>query len=261
MADDFKHIEAALEDFIGQNDEDIEIQISYKGEIPDPAALILKCRKCGRELKPDWIKCPTCKTLVALPTCPNCGLELEDDWDECPRCEHVINAAPQSARPAVSGDVEVHKKRAKATQERHPVECPACEKPIVKEAPVEKQPETAADKVVRIRSGFSYTHKEQHGGKGQYAKIEGYIEPCEGGYELINKGVKFPKEFLLGCDKGFQEAIKLEAARQGSPSVCPAANVRCVILDYKYHPVDSSEDSFRLAAIGAFQTAYATLCG
>jgi Flp pilus assembly protein TadD len=118
MADDFKHIEAALEDFIGQND--IEIQISYKGEIPVPVASILKCRKCGFELKPNWIKCPKCKTPVVEETLKcECGEELEDWMDECPACgKAVVRKAPAetqqtAAQPAASGDsAEDHKRRA-----------------------------------------------------------------------------------------------------------------------------------------------------
>jgi tetratricopeptide (TPR) repeat protein len=126
VEEDFKHIEAAFNDFIGQNAEDIEIQISYKGEIPVP---VLKCRKCGFELKPNWIKCPKCKTPVAEEAlkCQHCGEELEDWMDECPACgkpvkaapaEQQPEAAPQSAQPAASGDVEKHKKRAKEFQKK-----------------------------------------------------------------------------------------------------------------------------------------------
>jgi tetratricopeptide (TPR) repeat protein len=104
LEDDFRHIESALKDFSGTSSQDIEITLRYEGLIPEA---VLKCRKCGHELKPNWIKCPKCKTPVVEERrkCRYCGEELEEWMDECPACgKPVSGTAP--------GEAEDHKARA-----------------------------------------------------------------------------------------------------------------------------------------------------
>ncbi|HOX91564.1 MAG TPA: elongation factor G, partial [Spirochaetales bacterium] len=114
-------------------------------------------------------------------------------------------------------------------------------------------PQVAYREAISQRADFSYTHKKQTGGSGQYGKVGGYIEPCELQYEFVDavKGGAIPNEFIPSCDKGFKEAVK-----KGSLINFPVVNVRCVINDGQSHPVDSSDIAFQLAAIGAFREAY-----
>jgi elongation factor G len=80
------------------------------------------------------------------------------------------------------------------------------------------------------------------------------MEPFpDGDYEFVNmiKGGTIPTEYVPSCDKGFREAV-----RRGSLIGFPIVNIRCLINDGQYHPVDSSDIAFQLAAIGAFREAY-----
>jgi elongation factor G len=116
------------------------------------------------------------------------------------------------------------------------------------------KPQVAYREAITQRADFSYTHKKQTGGSGQYGKIAGFIEPCaEKNYEFVDsiKGGAIPKEFIPSCDKGFQEAIK-----KGSLLGFPIVNTRATINDGGSHPVDSSDIAFQLAAIGGFREAY-----
>jgi len=114
-------------------------------------------------------------------------------------------------------------------------------------------PQVAYREAISQRADFSYTHKKQTGGSGQYGKVAGYIEPCEQNYEFVDsiKGGSIPNEFIPSCDKGFKEAVK-----KGSLIGFPVVNVRCVINDGGSHAVDSSDIAFQLAAIGAFRESY-----
>jgi len=104
---------------------------------------------------------------------------------------------------------------------------------------------------------FSYTHKKQSGGAGQYGKIEGYIEPLESPSapaEFDNEmvGTNIPPEFVPAIEKGFKEALA-----KGPLTGAPVMGVRIVLQDGSAHAVDSSEIAFRFAAQGAFKQAMA----
>jgi len=107
------------------------------------------------------------------------------------------------------------------------------------------------------RSQFSYTHKKQSGGAGQFGKVEGYLEPIsetlgQGGFEFENRmiGNAIPPEFLPAIEKGFREAIE-----KGPLSGAPVMGMRVVIEDGMAHAVDSNEMAFKSAAKGAFKQA------
>ncbi|HEY9053554.1 MAG TPA: elongation factor G [Rectinemataceae bacterium] len=116
------------------------------------------------------------------------------------------------------------------------------------------RPQVAYREAITQRADFSYTHKKQTGGSGQYGRVAGYIEPIsEQNYEFVDmvKGGAIPVEFIPSCDKGFRAAMQ-----KGSLIGFPIVNVRCVVNDGQSHPVDSSDIAFQLAAIGAFREAY-----
>jgi len=119
------------------------------------------------------------------------------------------------------------------------------------------KPQVAYREAMSLKSEFSYTHKKQTGGSGQYGKVAGYIEPLpaehETGFEFVDEivGGSIPREFIPACEKGFREAIK-----KGPLIGFPIVGVRCVINDGQSHPVDSSEIAFRTAALMGFREAY-----
>jgi len=106
------------------------------------------------------------------------------------------------------------------------------------------------------KATFDYLHKKQSGGSGQYAKVQGYIEPLPKDgpkYEFENGiiGMAIPSSFIPACDKGFQEAIN-----SGSLIGHPVEGVRVVLTDGAAHAVDSSEMAFKLASLFGFRQAY-----
>ena len=115
------------------------------------------------------------------------------------------------------------------------------------------RPQVAYRETITTRADFDYTHKKQTGGAGQYGRVIGYLEPFEGNYEFVNevKGGHIPREFIPSCDKGFQACLK-----KGQLIGSPVIGVRVVLTDGQYHPVDSSDIAFQMAAQGAFKQAY-----
>jgi elongation factor G len=120
------------------------------------------------------------------------------------------------------------------------------------------KPQVAYREAISLHSEFSYTHRKQTGGSGQYGKVAGYIEPLPAehptGYEFEDDitGGAIPREFIGACDKGFREAMK-----KGPLIGFPIVGVKCLINDGASHPVDSSEIAFRTASLMGFREAYA----
>ncbi len=115
-------------------------------------------------------------------------------------------------------------------------------------------PQVAYREAISQRAEYDYTHKKQTGGSGQFGRVAGYIEPSEEeNYEFINqiKGGVIPQEYIPSVDKGFQSALD-----RGTYIGYPIINVRAVVNDGATHPVDSSDQAFQTAALGAFRSVY-----
>ncbi|MCX7726656.1 MAG: elongation factor G, partial [Chitinispirillaceae bacterium] len=114
-------------------------------------------------------------------------------------------------------------------------------------------PQVAYRETITRSATFDYTHKKQSGGAGQYGRVAGIMEPTDKDYEFVDeiKGGVIPAEFIPSCDKGFKTCLQ-----KGTLIGFPIVGVRCRINDGTYHPVDSSDIAFQLAAIGAFRQAY-----
>jgi elongation factor G len=103
---------------------------------------------------------------------------------------------------------------------------------------------------------YSYTHKKQTGGSGQFAKILITLSPLETTdgalYEFDNKvsGGRIPREYIPSVDAGCQEAKEF-----GVLAGFPMVGVKVTLLDGAYHEVDSSEMAFKVAGSMAFKEA------
>jgi elongation factor G len=116
------------------------------------------------------------------------------------------------------------------------------------------QPQVAYRESITQSATFNYTHKKQTGGSGQYGRVAGIMEPIEGkDYEFVDaiKGGAIPNEYIPSCDKGFRKALE-----KGTLIGFPIVGVKMTINDGQYHPVDSSDVAFQMAAIGAFREGY-----
>ena len=103
---------------------------------------------------------------------------------------------------------------------------------------------------------FSYTHKKQTGGSGQFAKIQINLLPLDTAegkdFEFDNQvtGGHISKEFIPSIEAGIKEAME-----SGISAGFPVVGVKVELTDGAMHEVDSSEMAFKIAGSMAFKEA------
>jgi len=105
-------------------------------------------------------------------------------------------------------------------------------------------------------------YKKQSGGRGKFADIIVNVGPVDddydikenGGLQFVNevKGGNIPKEFIPSIQKGFENAMK-----NGILGGYPMDSLKVTVLDGSFHPVDSDQLSFEIAALNAYKNACA----
>lgn len=96
-------------------------------------------------------------------------------------------------------------------------------------------------------------HKKQTGGHGQFGDVWIEFEPtAEGDFVFEEKvfGGSVPKNFFPAVEKGLQDAVQ-----RGVLAGYPVVGLKATLLDGSYHPVDSSEMAFKMAARIAYKAA------
>ena len=96
-------------------------------------------------------------------------------------------------------------------------------------------------------------HKKQTGGSGQFGDVWVRFEPCDSEEMVFAEevfGGSVPKNFFPAVEKGLREACV-----HGPLAGYPVVNLKAVLYDGSYHPVDSSEIAFKTAAQLAYKAA------
>ena len=119
------------------------------------------------------------------------------------------------------------------------------------------EPQVAYRETISREIPYTYTHKKQTGGSGQFAKVAGVMRPlvdAEQGvhYRFVNKitGGTIPREYIPSCDTGFQDGME-----RGVVIGFPVVDVEMELNDGSFHAVDSSDMAFKLCARQAFKEA------
>ena len=118
-----------------------------------------------------------------------------------------------------------------------------------------KKPKVAFRETIRKKADVEYKYKKQSGGHGQYGHVKMTFEPSgdlETPYvfEQCVVGGAVPKNFFPAVEKGLREACA-----HGPLAGYPVVNLKAVLYDGSYHPVDSSEMAFKIAGSMAFKEA------
>lgn len=93
-------------------------------------------------------------------------------------------------------------------------------------------------------------HKKQSGGSGQYGDVHIRFSPSDQEFEFGEElfGGSVPKQYVPAVEKGL-----LECMEHGPLAGCKCQNIKAILYDGSYHPVDSNEAAFKIAASLAFK--------
>ncbi len=114
-----------------------------------------------------------------------------------------------------------------------------------------EKPRVAYRETIRKTVKVQGKHKKQSGGHGQYGDVWIEFSPYEGEDLLFEENVfggSVPKNFFPAVEKGLQDCVK-----HGVLAGYPMVGLKAVLLDGSYHPVDSSEMAFKMAASLAYK--------
>lgn len=113
------------------------------------------------------------------------------------------------------------------------------------------KPIIAYRETIRKKVSVEGKHKKQSGGHGQYGHVKMEFEPGDT-EELVFEervvGGSVPKNYFPAVEKGLQESIA-----HGVLAGYPVVRLKATLFDGSYHPVDSSEQAFKMAAHLAYK--------
>lgn len=112
-------------------------------------------------------------------------------------------------------------------------------------------PRVAYRETIRKKVKVQGKHKKQSGGHGQFGDVWIEFEPTVGDGLVFEEkvfGGAVPKSFFPAVEKGLQDCVK-----HGVLAGYPVVGLKATLVDGSYHPVDSSEMSFKMAASIAYK--------
>jgi elongation factor G len=117
------------------------------------------------------------------------------------------------------------------------------------------QPQVSYKEALIGSTLYKEVYKKQTGGRGKFADIQFEIGPVDDGEEGLQfidevKGGNIPKEYIPSVKKGFQMAMQ-----NGVLAGFPVDSLKIRLFDGSFHPVDSDQLSFELAAKVGFKNA------
>lgn len=118
------------------------------------------------------------------------------------------------------------------------------------------RPQVAYKEAVSKSTKAEGKYVRQTGGHGQYGHVVILVSPTEVGKGVLfvdrTRGGVIPKEFIPAVKEG-----AISASENGPLLGYPVTDLKVELIDGSYHPVDSSEIAFRIAASKAFKEAVA----
>lgn len=112
-------------------------------------------------------------------------------------------------------------------------------------------PKIAYRETIRKKVKVQGRYKKQSGGHGQFGDVWIEFEPCLSDELIFEEkifGGAVPKNFFPAVEKGLQDSVK-----KGILAGFPVVGIKAILVDGSYHPVDSSEMSFKTAASLAYK--------
>lgn len=113
-----------------------------------------------------------------------------------------------------------------------------------------KNPKIAYRETIKATASVQGKHKKQSGGAGQYGDVHVRFEPSDEEFVFEEEvfGGSVPRNFYPAVERGIRDSLE-----HGVLAGYPVVNIKAILFDGSYHPVDSNEMAFRIAASMAFK--------
>ncbi|MFA5524352.1 MAG: elongation factor G [Tissierellales bacterium] len=113
-----------------------------------------------------------------------------------------------------------------------------------------KDPKVPYRETIKGTASVQGKHKKQSGGAGQYGDVHIRFEPSQLDFEFNEEifGGSVPRQYIPAVEKGLRDSIE-----KGVLAGYPVVNLKAVLFDGSYHPVDSNEMAFKIAASLAYK--------
>ncbi len=116
----------------------------------------------------------------------------------------------------------------------------------------QKRPKIPYRETITGKADEKYRHKKQTGGAGQFGEVWMRIEPMARGegfeFESQIVGGAIPSVFIPSIEKGVKQILD-----EGAIAGYRIVDVKCIVYDGKYHPVDSKDIAFQIAGREVFK--------
>ena len=111
-------------------------------------------------------------------------------------------------------------------------------------------PKIAYRETIKGSASVQGRHKKQSGGAGQYGDVHIRFEPSTEEFEFAEEvfGGSVPRNYFPAVEKGLRDSLE-----NGVLAGYPVVNMKATLFDGSYHPVDSNEMAFKIAASLAFK--------
>ncbi|OLS02184.1 elongation factor G [Tissierella creatinophila] len=111
-------------------------------------------------------------------------------------------------------------------------------------------PKIPYKETIKTSSDVQGKHKKQSGGAGQYGDVHIKFEPCDEEFIFEEEvfGGSVPRNFFPAVERGIRDSLD-----KGVLAGYPVVNIKATLYDGSYHPVDSNEMAFKIAASMAFK--------
>ncbi len=111
-------------------------------------------------------------------------------------------------------------------------------------------PKTPYKETIKTSSDVQGKHKKQSGGAGQYGDVHIRFEPSEEEFVFEEEvfGGSVPRNYFPAVERGIRDSLD-----KGVLAGYPVVNIKATLYDGSYHPVDSNEMAFKIAATQAFR--------
>ncbi len=116
------------------------------------------------------------------------------------------------------------------------------------------EPSVSYRETITTEQESNFKYAKQSGGKGQFAHTVIRLEPNDGkGYEFVDKikGGAIPAEYIQSVNKGIMKELE-----NGVLAGFPVVDVKVVLLDGNFHPVDSSDMAFQICGSMCFKQGF-----